>query len=64
MNLVPRSHYLFRRYFLEEKFKEDVVPNTQTLRPAQKIKSLLDLLFLCRNQSSSYITQNIIEHFD
>jgi len=41
-------HYLGIKNLLEEKFKEDEVPDTPAHQPARKIKGLQDLPFLCR----------------
>jgi len=38
----------FEKKILEEMFKESEVPNTPAHQPAQKIKGLPDLPFLCR----------------
>ncbi len=51
MNLLRRFHYLLRRDFLEEKFKEREVPNTPAHHLAQKYKGLPDLHILCRTHA-------------
>ena len=58
MNLKAKLLFDFitleKKVSRKKKIKEDVVPNTQTLRPAQKREGLQDLLLLCHTQAKCH----------